>query len=165
MWGQMMNAGMGAANMMGRRAGQAPTTRPGMPMGQPQKMAIDTSGSQGGAGMGINMMNAQKNPWETQQRNFGMIGPQQGYGQRYRGLGPSEEAMDSMQTQYANWNQGKQIPRMGIRDNFRSQVPMNMQQPVGQPSMGDDGVMQREQLMGIGPRSPYENMIGAGRMR
>lgn len=147
----------------GRQAGMGGFTRP---MGQPQKMVMDTSGARGGASMGNSMLKAQQaNPWVTQQQNLGMMGPQQGYGQRYRGLGPSEEAMDSMQAQYANWNQGKQMPRMGIRENFRPQAPMNMQQPVGQPSMGDNGVMQREQLMGIGPRSPYEQMIGTGRMR
>lgn len=161
MWGQMANAGLAASGAMGaRRAGQV---RPGGGgMGQPQKMAFDTSGSQGGAGMGINMMNAQKNPWETQQANFGMMGPQQGYGQRYRGLGPSAEAMDSMQTQLASWNQGKQRPRMGIMDNFRPQMGQPMmphQEEVGRPDMN---------LMaarGIAPTSPYDQMMMSSRNR
>lgn len=158
MFGQAAAASMGRGTF-GRPGSYA---APGASKGQPQRMAFDTSGSQGGAGMGINMMNAQKNPWMTQMRNFGMMGPQQGYGQRYRGLGPSDEAMESWGAQSAGKQRGAFSPGMyGIGGGGKQmgQYPMNMQQPVGEPmGMGEDGVMQREQIMGLSPRRPMSYM-------
>lgn len=139
----------------GRQAGMGGFTRP---MGQPQKMVMDTSGARGGASMGNAMLNAQqKNPWVTQQQNLGMMGPQQGYGQRYRGLGPSEEAMQSWQAQSA----GKQMPRMGMYGigGRGGGGMMPHQEEVGRPDMN---------LMaarGIAPTSPYDQMMMSSRSR